>query len=255
VRPTLGFWLAIGTALAVGQWSIANAGSSFKVVTAPADGQQAPAAEAGSSFKIVTLPAPAKQAQAETAQESNPAEQTPEASKQQSHVKVSSLIPSAAVLLTPWMQRQVDFDQPFSRVFVADPNVLNVQPLSDRSVILQPIKEGKTYVSFLDSKNTLVNSLEVTIDAFTNIRGKHPRDPEASPYASIELHNKAKLNSQTNYRCGVDGCHFVGELTVQEPAPLPAGWGGGVGPGGQPTGAPEAPTAAPPAATPISPTH
>ena len=49
-------------AVLVGGSSAVDAGSSFKVVTAPNDPQQAPTVDPGSSFKIVTAPAGGQQA-------------------------------------------------------------------------------------------------------------------------------------------------------------------------------------------------
>ncbi len=38
-----------------------------------------------------------------------------------------------------------------------------------------------------------------------------------------KIHNKAMLHSYTKYSCSYKGCEFVGEHTVEEPAPLPSG--------------------------------
>ncbi len=40
---------------------------------------------------------------------------------------------------------------------------------------------------------------------------------------TTKVHNKALLNSYTTYSCSYKGCEFVGEHTVEEPAPLPRG--------------------------------
>jgi hypothetical protein len=208
----------------MGQWSTTYAGSSFKIVTAPSDAQQA---NAGSSFKIVTAPDDAKQAQAEApvphADEPLPGEHGGEPLTREP--QANNDVQREQILLPPSTERQVKFSRPFTKVILSDPNVLGILPIGDQSIVLKALKAGNTDILLFNNQD-LVSSLEVIVDDSV-ARRSAVRDREAyivAPLWPIEIHNKALLTSQTNYRCGADGCHYVNELTATEPAPLPRGW-------------------------------
>jgi hypothetical protein len=98
---------------------------------------------------------------------------------------------------------------PFKTIHITDPAVVDIVVVSDRSAILVPKAVGKTSIDFLDEKSAFATAnVLVGNDA---------------GYRAIEIHNKALITSATNFRCGEGECLFVGETTVQEPAPLPRG--------------------------------
>ena len=213
--------MALGATLALGCWSTVNAGSSFKVVTAPGEARQAQA-EAGSSFKVVIAPVDAHEAQAQAparpqTEEAPPVENT-------SGVELSNPVPIQQVLLRTGASRLLSFGQPYSKITVSQPSVVDIGPVTNRSAVLKAEKPGGSDVYFFDEKGQLIFNLAVTVDDFVVNRTEALRDTAASPYGTIELHNKSRLDSQTNFRCGADGCHYIGEVTVTEPAPLPSGY-------------------------------
>jgi hypothetical protein len=241
---------AIVATLTVGHWSIVNAdssfkvvtppgdvkqaptineGSSFKVVTPPGDAKQAPTINEGSSFKVVTAPGDAKQAQAQSpvvphADEPLPGEPANHELQMNSGV-ASPIEVGQAVLLSPGTIKEMIFDKPFSKIFTSDPKIVDVAAINDHSAVLKAgDQQGRSDVVFFNFKGELAKRLEVTVDNY--IYSNHPpsKDPNVISYGSIEIHNKALLTSQTNFRCGPDGCHYVGELTAKEPAPLPKGY-------------------------------
>lgn len=224
-------------------------GSSIKVVTAPTDARQV----TGSSVKVVTAPGGAKgEAQAGHTDEpplkpAAPSRPTvvppavelppvePVAGEPQTnndltselHMKnrvTSPIEKGQAVLLSPGTIKVLDFDGDFSKIFTSDSEIVDVGAITHHSVVLEAKKHGSSDVVFFNTKGELVKKLEVTVDDF--VYNTHPprRDPDVTSYSQVEVHNKAKLISQTNFRCGPDGCHYVGELTAQEPAPLPRGY-------------------------------
>ena len=99
--------------------------------------------------------------------------------------------------------------RPFKTIVVGDPKIVDTQAVTDRTIIITPQAEGETTILFLDEQNEPLNYLSITVDV-------------AGP-GRIKVHNKALLSSYTNYRCTSDGCQYVNELTVTEPAPLPRG--------------------------------
>jgi Pilus formation protein N terminal region len=100
-------------------------------------------------------------------------------------------------------------EESFATISVGDPNIVNVTPLTDHSIVIQARQTGTTNLIFLDSAKTPVKDVAVVIDA----QGSK----------SITIHDKAMLNSYTKFSCGNKGCQFAGENTVEEPAPLPRG--------------------------------
>lgn len=113
------------------------------------------------------------------------------------------------IILAPGVSQVVSAKAPFKTIHITDPAIVDIVVVSDRSAILVPKAVGKTSVDFLDEKAAFA-TLNVLVG---NDAG----------YRQIEVHNKALLTSATNFRCGRGECLFVGETTVQEPAPLPRG--------------------------------
>lgn len=147
----------------------------------------------------------------------------PAASHANTGVTLSSPMLRQQVLLGPNTARIVKASQPVAEINISNPSVVDGKPITDRRVVLVAGQQGKSDVIFFDKDHTVISYLEVTVDDFAT-RGYPVSDPEGSAYRVVEVHNKAKLDSQTNFRCGSDGCHFAGEVTVSEPAPLPSGY-------------------------------
>jgi Pilus formation protein N terminal region len=216
-------------AFAVGQWSTAYADPSFKVVTAPGDAKQAATINEGSSLKVVTAPGDAKQAQAKSpvvrhADEPLSAEPTNHELQMNSGVALPIEV-GQVVLFSPGTIKEMILDGPFSRIFTSDPKIVDVAAITDHSVVLKAgDKQGRSDVVFFNFRGELAKRLEVIVDDYVYARHLSSEDPDVISYGSIEIHNRALLTSQTNFRCGPDGCHYVGELTAKEPAPLPKGY-------------------------------
>jgi hypothetical protein len=87
---------------------------------------------------------------------------------------------------------------------------VDIVSVTDQLAIVVPKNVGRTNILFIDSDATPVTIFNVSVENYP-------------AYGDVEIHNKALLTSATNYRCGDTGCHFVNELTAQEPAPLPRG--------------------------------
>ncbi len=122
------------------------------------------------------------------------------------------------LLLRPGVSRIFTIDRPYKTVLVGNPKVVDTRPLGDRSVVLVPPPEGagETNVIFVDEANAQITSV--------NVRVEPP--PPPPPALRIVVHNKKLINSYTAFRCEPNGCEYVEERTVQEPAPLPRGYVG-----------------------------
>jgi hypothetical protein len=104
---------------------------------------------------------------------------------------------------------KIDTDQAFKTVNIGDARIADIVPLTDRSLLIQGHITGTTNLIFLDSQSVPIKEVIVTVDEQGG--------------GFVRVHNKALINSYTAFTCWNNGCQFVGENTVAEPAPLPRG--------------------------------
>lgn len=100
---------------------------------------------------------------------------------------------------------KLDTEKPFRTIKIGDPKIVDVQALSDRTVVFQALAAGSTNIIFLDDGNVAIKDIGVVV-----IEGGPGR---------VEIHNKQLINSYTLYRCWDRGCRYVEEVTMKEPAP------------------------------------
>ena len=216
---------AIVATFVIGHWSTVNAGSSIKVVTNDAQQAQTVTASAGSSIQVVTVPignvvtAPAGSS---IKVEPLPGERVAGAPLP-GEPRTNDVVRREQIVLPSDSVRQVILNQPYTEVVPSNPEVVDFLPINNVTVVLKALKVGNSDVLFF-TNGKLIRSMVVTVDDFVSRRGGAVPDPEALSYGTMEVHNKRLLTEQTNFRCGPDGCHFVGEVTVSEPAPLPRGY-------------------------------
>jgi Pilus formation protein N terminal region len=153
-----------------------------------------------------------------------PGMETPEPGETpvQGKFEVSPPLGEDSVVVQIGKARRLKLKSSFKAVYVTDNDVIDVIARTDQAVTLLPKKEGDTNIYFVGQNNDVVLSLDVTVAKFVAVTNTDA-GPEISPYRLVEVHNKSKLDSITNFRCGPNGCFFVGETTVEEPAPLPIG--------------------------------
>lgn len=226
---------AIVVTLAVGHWSIVNADSSFKVVTAPTDTRQVQTEGlAGSSSKVVTAPSGTRQVQTETtvvphADESPPGEPVAGEPPTSNDLTLSST-PAKQVLMRPGSVREVRLGQPFSKALIADPTIVDLTPITNRSIVLQShqytsegkvANRGSSDIYFFDDSGKSMGRLEVVVDDSNFMKRPPTPDPEAfslPPGPPVEIHDdKGNVNSYLHYRCAGNGCVYVGQTPVRWP--------------------------------------
>jgi Flp pilus assembly secretin CpaC len=112
--------------------------------------------------------------------------------------------------VTEGFVKQFEFTgEPIASISIGDTAVADVLPLSEHSFLVQSHKIGHTNMILFDRNKQVVDEIIVTVDRPMN--------------GLVRIHNKAMLNSYTEFSCAPNGCQFVGENTVNEPAPLPRG--------------------------------
>jgi len=120
-------------------------------------------------------------------------------------------IPNETVHVTQGLVTYYRADsQPFATISVGDTAIMDATPLTDRAVLIQAYKTGATNMIFFDRDKIPIKDVTVVVDS------------QGSGF--VKIHNKAQLNSYTEFSCWQSGCQFRGENTVAEPAPLPRGY-------------------------------
>jgi Flp pilus assembly secretin CpaC len=128
----------------------------------------------------------------------------------------TALLASTAAIAQPEFHvtegfvRQIDTTgEPIGSVSIGDTSIADALPLTDHSFLVQSHKIGTTNMLMLDKNKQVLDEIIIIVDR--PISGL------------VRIHNKALANSYTEYSCAPNGCQYVGENTVQEPAPLPQG--------------------------------
>jgi len=99
----------------------------------------------------------------------------------------------------------------FKTAVPGDTKVVEIFPLTDRKVILQPLAVGATNILFLDTKGEEVANVSVRVDQSVHEEGGATR---------IQVHNvPGKIGSATAYRCGNLGCDYLEDVNIK-PAPV-----------------------------------
>ena len=66
-------------------------------------------------------------------------------------------------------------DRAFETVLIGDPNVVDVHPRDDRSVIVEPLAPGTTNLVFLDDQNIVIANVKLLVhQPAINLVGKIP---------------------------------------------------------------------------------
>jgi len=106
---------------------------------------------------------------------------------------------------------EIETSNSLSKVMVGDDKIVDVMPRTDRTLILIPKAVGSTNIYIYDASRNRIAVVSFTV--------KYPGLPH-----TIQVYNKAMLNSYTTFACATRSCQFIGEKTVDEPAPLPSGY-------------------------------
>jgi hypothetical protein len=98
---------------------------------------------------------------------------------------------------------------PFTKAVPGNVKILDVVPVTDREVILQPQSVGSTNILFLDAHGEILANIDVRVDDPVEI-GRH----------GVELHNvPQKLGNAAYYRCSAIGC-VLDDETIMRATPV-----------------------------------
>jgi Flp pilus assembly secretin CpaC len=121
----------------------------------------------------------------------------------------TSAMAQPEIHVTEGFVRHLEYSETIGSVSIGDTSVADAIPLSDHTLLVQSHKIGTTNLLFLSKDKRVLDEIIIVVDR---------------PVSGLtRVHNKALINSYTEYSCTAIGCQYIGENAVQEPAPLPQG--------------------------------
>ena len=129
--------------------------------------------------------------------------------------------PENVLDLVVGVSRMVSTADPFAAVDIADPNVVDAKPETDKTVLLVPKAAGETTVYFFDQKRAVLSSFIVRIAPSTSpevqpgsVRANYVQVP-----GRVKLHNLGALGGVTYYQCTQANCELVQVAPLNAPGP------------------------------------
>jgi Flp pilus assembly secretin CpaC len=111
---------------------------------------------------------------------------------------------------------------PFTSVDIADPNVVDAKPETDKTVLLVPKASGETSLYFFDDKKVVLSSFIVRIapSAYPEAQSGSIRPNYMQIPGRVKVHNLAGLAGITFYQCSSNNCELVQIEPVSLPSPI-----------------------------------
>jgi Pilus formation protein N terminal region len=127
--------------------------------------------------------------------------------------------PERVLDLVVGVSRLVSTAAPFSAVDIADPNVVDAKPETDKTVLLVPKASGETTIYFFDEKKIVLSSFIVRIapSASPELQPGSIRPNYMQVPGRVKLHNFESLSGVTYYQCSENNCELVQVAPLQAP--------------------------------------
>ena len=127
--------------------------------------------------------------------------------------------PERVLDLVVGVSRLISTTTPFSAVDIADPNVVDAKPETDKTVLLVPKASGETTIYFFDEKKIVLSSFIVRIapSASPELQPGSIRPNYMQIPGRVKLHNMDSLGGVTFYQCSESNCELVQVAPIQAP--------------------------------------
>lgn len=129
--------------------------------------------------------------------------------------------PERVLDLVVGVSRLISTTTPFATVDIADPNVVDAKPETDKTVLLVPKASGETTIYFFDEKRIALSSFIVRIapSASPELEPGSIRPNYMQVRGRVKLHNQEKLGGVTYYQCSESNCELVQVAPLNAPPP------------------------------------
>jgi putative type II/III system pilus formation protein len=127
--------------------------------------------------------------------------------------------PEHVLDLVVGVSRLVSTADPFASVDIADPNVVDAKPETDKTVLLVPKASGETTLYFFDEKKIVISSFIVRIapSASPELQPGSIRPNYMQVPGRVKLHNMGSLGGVTYYQCSENNCELVQVAPLSAP--------------------------------------
>ncbi len=127
--------------------------------------------------------------------------------------------PEHVLDLVVGVSRLISTATPFTAVDIADPNVVDAKPETDRSILLVPKASGETTIYFFDEKKSVLSSFVVRIapSASPELQPGSIRPNYMQVPGRVKLHNMESLGGVSYYQCSENNCELVQVAPLHAP--------------------------------------
>ena len=115
--------------------------------------------------------------------------------------------PTQTITLRNGLSTSITVNRSFSKIYIANPDIVDVVAQTDRTAILVPKGPGMTNIDIVDDKAERINSVNILVAGYGTL-------------GRVVIHSGAQLSSYSVYSCA-PGCERVEENVSKQPAPTP----------------------------------
>src|SRR6202453_170161 len=112
------------------------------------------------------------------------------------------------MVLTQGFSTTVHSERPFGKVYITDPDIVDMVLRTNKSAVLIPQRLGRTNIDFLDDHGSLIGSMDVRV-----IR--------QSITDRVVIYDRPSLGAYSTFHCGPNGCAHFEEMPDKEEALSP----------------------------------
>jgi Pilus formation protein N terminal region len=112
------------------------------------------------------------------------------------------------MVLTQGFSTTIHSERQFGKVYITDPDIVDMVLRTDKSAVLIPQRLGRTNIDFLDDHGSLIGSMDVRV-----IR--------QSITDRVVIYDRPSLGAYSTFHCGPNGCAHFEEMPDKEEALSP----------------------------------
>ena len=127
--------------------------------------------------------------------------------------------PERVLELVVGVSRLISTASSFAAVDIADPNVVDAKPETDKTVLLVPKASGETTIYFFDEKKIVLSSFIVRIapSASPELQPGSIRPNYIQVPGRVKIHNMDTLSGVSYYQCSQTNCELVQVAPLHAP--------------------------------------
>jgi Flp pilus assembly secretin CpaC len=106
------------------------------------------------------------------------------------------------ITVLPGFMKKIELQNEAESIHIGDPSVVDVQPINNRTILVQGKKIGRTSVSIVGANGQRVFTYNVIVDSL-------PGSKTVEVFDRKDVHNSVSYECLVNYGCGYPVVHEV----------------------------------------------